>query len=58
MDEIDADKWYVVSNQGVEFGPYDNYQKAAAKANPDSCGFYGAQAMLGEQVIDTFNDDE
>ena len=53
MEDIIADKWYVVSSQGPEKGPYDTYQEAKAQ-----CGDVCYEPMYGAQVIDTFKEEE
>jgi hypothetical protein len=49
--EIDPTKWYVISSQGIEKGPYDTYKEA--KVNCDNCCY---EPMFGEQILDTFDD--
>ena len=46
-------KWYVVSGQGVEVGPYNTYPEARAMAKGTSY-----TAMIGAEVIETFEGDE
>lgn len=47
--DIQKDKWYIVSHQDVEKGPYDTYKQAK-----DNCTDECYSPMYGEEVIDTF----
>lgn len=46
-------KWYVVSGQGVEVGPYNTYPEARAMARGTAY-----TPMIGAEVIDTFDGEE
>ena len=46
---IETTKWYVVSGQGVELGPYNTYPEARAMARGTAY-----TPMIGAEVIDTF----
>ena len=48
-EAIKPTKWYVVSGQGVECGPYNTYPEARAMAKDTTY-----IPMIGEEVIDTF----
>jgi hypothetical protein len=50
---IELNKWYVVSSQGVEKGPYGTYKEA--KDNRDNAPH--CVPMYGEQVLDTFGEE-
>ena len=46
-------KWYVVSGQGIELGPFNTYPEARAMASGTAY-----TPMIGAEVIDTFELDE
>jgi len=50
--DIQPELWYLVSSQGVEYGPFATYREAKSASSE------GVVPMYGEQILDMLDEDD